>query len=309
MSSTLGNTIDFDSARLKLGLPSAVHRVAAPRPRITDLPALQQRLAQMLQTSLELDRVLSMFFAQLAEHMALDELRFTHAAHNILLQNGKAATHRCNYRITHAGEYLGDIQFSRSKRFDGAELAQIESLMGILLYPLRNALLYHQAMQRALSDSLTGAGNRFALRHAMEREIPAAAGHARPLAMIIMDIDHFKAINDRYGHAGGDLALKAVVECMHGCLRSVDNLFRFGGEEFLVILGDTDCSAAAQVAERIRLAIEAMHFEIKDERLRMTISAGVAMLRENESGEALLDRCDQQLYRAKQNGRNCVVCC
>ncbi|QJD57748.1 GGDEF domain-containing protein [Pseudomonas sp. gcc21] len=307
MSSTLGNTIDFDSARLKLELASSSQRAAASRPRITDLPALQQRLAHVLQTSLELDRVLGMFFAQLAEHMALDALRYSHSAHNILLQNGQAATHRCNYRITHAGEYLGDLQFSRSQRFDEYELGQIETLMGTLLYPLRNALLYYEAMQRALSDSLTGAGNRFALKHAMEREIPAAVRYGHSLAMIIMDIDHFKAVNDRYGHAGGDQALKAVVECMHDSLRSVDNLFRFGGEEFLVLLSGTDHYAAALIAERIRLAIEAMHFEIKGDRLRMTISAGVATLQEGESGEALLVRCDQQLYQAKRNGRNCVA--
>lgn len=309
MSSTLGNTIDFDSARLKLETSSGGHRLAAPRPRITDLPALQRHLTQVLQTSLELDRVLTLFFAQLAGHMGLDELSFSHSARDILVQNGKPATHRCSYRITHSGEYLGDLQFSRTQRFGEAELAQLESLMGTLLYPLRNALLYHEAMQRALSDSLTGAGNRFALRHAMEREIPTAARHGRPLAMIIIDIDYFKAINDRHGHAGGDLALQAVVKCMQGCLRSIDDLFRFGGEEFVILLSDTDCHSAALVAERIRAAIEDMRFEIKGEPLRMTISVGVAMLRKSESGDALLERSDQLLYQAKQNGRNCVVCC
>ncbi|WP_150303459.1 GGDEF domain-containing protein [Pseudomonas saliphila] len=309
MSSTLGNTIDFDSARLKLETSAGGHRLAIPRPRITDLPALQRQLTQVLQTSLELDRVLALFFVQLAEHMGLDELSFSHSARDILVQNGTPATHRCSYRITHSGEYLGDLQFSRTQRFSEAELAQLESLMGTLLYPLRNALLYHEAMQRALSDSLTGAGNRFALRHAMEREIPTAARHGRPLAMIIIDIDYFKAINDRYGHAGGDLALQAVVKCMQGCLRSIDDLFRFGGEEFVVLLSDTDCHSAALVAERIRAAIEDMRFEIKAEPLRMTISVGVAMLRNNESGDALLERSDQLLYQAKQNGRNCVVCC
>ena len=95
---------------------------------------------------------------------------------------------------------------------------------------------------------------------------------------------------------------------MRKCLRPEDSLFRFGGEEFLVLLSDTDCTAAAQVAERMRLAIEAMRFQIDDQPAPMTISAGAAVLREEETGEALVDRCDKQLYQAKRNGRNCVIC-
>ena len=309
MSSTQGNTIDFDSARLKLGMSTAARRTARPRPRITNLSVLQQQLAQQLQTSLELERVLNMFFVQLNEHVGLDELCFRHLARELVVQNGSPANHQCSYRISHCGEYLGDVRFSRSMRFDEVELSHIENLIGTLLFPLRNALLYHEAMQRSLTDSLTGAANRFSLKHALEREIPAAIRHRRPLAMIIVDIDHFKAINDRFGHAGGDQALVAAVACMRKCLRPEDSLFRFGGEEFLVLLSDTDCNAAALVAERIRLAIEGMYFDIHDQPARLTISAGVAMLREGEMGEALVDRCDKQLYQAKRNGRNCVVCC
>ncbi|UAW97346.1 GGDEF domain-containing protein [Halopseudomonas nanhaiensis] len=308
MSSIQGNTIDFDSARLKL---SQANSAAAPPKRAVSRPvpvaAVLQRLTQLLQTTLELDRLLDIFHQELARCLAVDGMEYRNDGRRFHLRYGQSATHRCSYRITHAGEYLGDLQFSRQKRFGEVQLASLETLIGSLLYPLRNALMYHEAVSSALSDTLTNTGNRLALSQALDREVQLSIRHRTPLSLLVVDIDHFKQINDRFGHAYGDEALKAMASCTHDCLRAVDSLFRLGGEEFVVLLNNTDLASARIVAERIRRAIEAMQFEIDGQPICMTVSLGAVMRQPEETSRDLIDRCDKLMYLAKQSGRNRVM--
>ncbi len=308
MSSTHGNTIDFDSAKLKLSqgtAKSAPAKPAAGRP--APVAAVLQRLTHMLQTSLELERVLEMFFQELALNLAVDGMEYRNDGRRFQTKFGQSATHRCSYRITHGGEYLGDLQCSRQKRFSEAQLAILETFIGSLLYPLRNAILYHEAVSSALNDSLTNTGNRLAFNQALDREVQLSIRHRTPLSLLVVDIDHFKQINDRFGHAYGDEALKAMASCTHHCLRSVDSLFRLGGEEFVVLLNNTDLTAARIVAERIRSAIEEMQFEVDGQPISMTVSLGAVMRQPEETSRDLIDRCDKLMYQAKQAGRNQVM--
>lgn len=310
MSSTQGNTIDFDSARLKLSQGAAVTATIPAKPspsRPVPLSAVQQRLVQTLQTSLEIDRVLEMFFLELGRCLGLDGMEYRNDGRHLQLRFGKAAVHRCNYRISHTGEYLGDLQFSRNKRFSEPQLASLETLIGSLLYPLRNAILYYDAVSSALSDTLTSTGNRLAFNQALDREVQLSIRHRTPLSLLVIDIDHFKSINDRFGHAYGDEALKAMASCTSNCLRAVDSLFRLGGEEFVVLLNNTDLHAAQIVAERIRRSIEEMQFEVDGQSIDMTVSLGAVMREPEEGSRDLVDRCDKLMYRAKQAGRNRVI--
>ncbi|SDU14997.1 GGDEF domain-containing protein [Halopseudomonas salegens] len=307
MNSTSGNTIDFDSARLKIKSAGAqasksVHSSASP-----SVSQLQQSLSQLLQTSLEMDRILGLFFATLQQALELNSLEYRHDAKQLQFDFGSPALHRCSYRLTHLGDFLGELRFSRSKRFSEAQLKGLESLLGSLLYPLRNALLYHEAIACALNDPLTGCGNRLALDQALDREIKHAIRKRTDLSMMVIDIDHFKTINDTYGHAFGDEALKAMVSACEGCLRAVDGLFRLGGEEFVVLLSDTSLVDARMVAERIRNAIAEMQFQLDGQPIPLTVSIGVARRRNDESQQALYERCDQQMYKAKRGGRNQVI--
>lgn len=312
MTLSTSNTIDFDSARLKLNhgeqkfSPLGVQQ-DKPVKHMT-LLGLQQRLTQQLQTSLDLDRVLDIFFSALHEFIGLNSLEFRHHAHSAQVSLGTSSMHRCSYRMTHAGDFLGEIQFTRDKRFSEAQLQSLETLLGNLLYPLRNALMYREALRSALNDSLTGIGNRMSLDQALSREVKCAARHHTPLSLLVIDLDHFKQINDRYGHAYGDAALKAVVNCTHSCLRDVDEFFRMGGEEFVVVLANTDNHAARFVAERIRCGIEQMQFEIDGDAIPMTASLGVATLAVDENKESLLERGDKLMYAAKRAGRNRISC-
>ena len=161
-----------------------------------------------------------------------------------------------------------------------------------------------QLEQLMLTDPLTGIGNRRMLTLRLEEETQRAHRTQRPLTAVFFDLDHFKRINDTYGHAAGDAVLIKVAEALKSCNRDYDLLGRFGGEEFVMVLLETNMDNAMKLAERARAAISKL--QIQDLPEQITISAGMAELRPNETWELLLQRSDAALYRAKKAGRNCV---
>jgi len=299
------NTIDFDAAKLQRAA-SQDTRTASRRP--LDLLELRQQLNLQLQVSLEADRILAVFFREIQQMLPVEYLAYHHAGADLRLEFGEAAKHCADYRLTHGSEYLGEISFRRAQRFGEAELAQLESLMACLLYPLRNALLYRAAVQSALRDALTGTGNRIAMDQTLGREVEVARRHLLPLSILMLDLDHFKQINDAHGHSVGDDALRAVATALKNSLRNVDMVFRFGGEEFLVLLSNTPGVAAVQVGERLRAAVEELNLAADGKRLPLSISLGCATLNGGESVDDLLRRADSALYEAKREGRNRLAC-
>ncbi len=218
----------------------------------------------------------------------------------------KAARHVCSYRLVVAGEELGQLTFTRRKRFSAPETRLLEDLLCSLVYPLRNALLYHAALKAAFMDPLTGVNNRATMSTTFNREIEMARRHAMPLALAILDIDHFKLINDKYGHAAGDCVLKQLAQTVMRCIRNTDILFRYGGEEFTVLLSNTAPGGAVLLAERIRRAVEKTACAYNDTTMPVTVSLGVAFLKEGDTEVALFERADNALYQAKYEGRNCT---
>jgi diguanylate cyclase (GGDEF)-like protein len=199
---------------------------------------------------------------------------------------------------------MGELVFRRNQRFSEQELGNLESLLSALLYPMRNALLYRAATQTALRDPLTGAGNRIAMEQTLQREIEMSRRHLQPLSLLMLDIDHFKQVNDLHGHGAGDEVLKAVAASIKDQLRNVDMVFRYGGEEFLILLSNTSREAAAMVGERLRYANQAQDYYADGQLIELTVSLGCATLLPGESAESLLRRADSALYVAKREGRN-----
>jgi diguanylate cyclase (GGDEF)-like protein len=157
----------------------------------------------------------------------------------------------------------------------------------------------------AHQDGLTGLRNRRAADERLAHELARHRRLRRPLGVLLADIDHFKSINDRHGHAVGDAVLRAVAQRLAASLRETDLAARFGGEEFLVLLPETDRAGLARVAEKLRAAVEALNLEQVG---TVTTSLGGAVA-EDGAGDAalLLERADQALYGAKAAGRNRVV--
>ena len=138
----------------------------------------------------------------------------------------------------------------------------------------------------------------------LKREVDLARRNQQPLSMLMLDIDHFKRVNDTYGHSTGDEVLKAVAATLKAQLRNVDMAFRFGGEEFVVVLSNTNRECAAMVGERIRHAVMELQCLAHGRAIDVSISLGCASLLSGESTDSLLRRADSALYVAKRDGRN-----
>ncbi|MFV3380704.1 diguanylate cyclase [Pseudomonas sp. NY15354] len=160
--------------------------------------------------------------------------------------------------------------------------------------------------QKALLDPLTGLPNRAAWSERVEREVQHWQANGGHLLMAILDLDHFKRINDNYGHLAGDKVLKIVADQLRKRLRGQDFIARFGGEEFVVLLPQTPPAVGLKLAETLRAAIEACPFHFKGERVVITTSIGLSAFRTGERGDQVLKRADDALYRAKDQGRNRV---
>lgn len=161
----------------------------------------------------------------------------------------------------------------------------------------------------SLTDPLTGLGNRRNFRRILSREIDAVARSGESALLLMLDIDHFKKVNDTYGHQAGDQVLQAVGKCLAGCVRPMDTVARYGGEEFSVILPNCQPSFGWQVAERIRESVQALSVNVAPlVNLQITISVGGAYAPEwvRSTTDLWTDRADQQLYKAKSEGRNRV---
>ena len=167
---------------------------------------------------------------------------------------------------------------------------------------LREKLAEQQ--QKALHDPLTGLPNRAALDARLAGEIHRCQQPAQPLALAVMDVDHFKQINDNYGHMAGDKVLRIMAGKWSHRLRKTDFMARYGGEEFVLLLPDTGPEAALEVVEDLRRCIGDCPFHFRGERIPITVSAGLASLETGDDAGRIFERADQALYRAKQTGRN-----
>lgn len=158
-----------------------------------------------------------------------------------------------------------------------------------------------QLMQMATKDPLTGAGNRRALEIRLEQSIHRFRRSNETASLVLLDLDHFKSVNDKHGHAVGDLILKHIADIINLRIRITDSLFRIGGEEFVIVLDGQDLQKAGHLAEQLRVLVEANEI-VQDK--SVTISLGVAEIKEGETGDAWLNRADAAMYCAKADGRN-----
>lgn len=168
---------------------------------------------------------------------------------------------------------------------------------------------YHEIVFRmAVTDGLTNLANRKQLDTILSDEIVRARRHGRDLSVLMLDIDHFKQINDVHGHLTGDSVLRGLAAILQKRLRPSDRLGRYGGEEFCAILPETSLTSATRIAEELRALVESHAFVSEDKELRVTMSVGAGRLREGMGLNDLYRAADEMLYEAKRTGRNRVCC-
>jgi diguanylate cyclase (GGDEF)-like protein len=188
--------------------------------------------------------------------------------------------------------------------FSFASLFVVVATLGFVL--MCSDQLHQELERQAMLDPLTGISNRRTLDALAMQALASAQRHARPLALLLVDADYFKRINDECGHAVGDDALRLLAATLRRGLRNEDLLGRLGGEEFVAVLPESDEDAALASAERLRRAVEELDFAAGGRPVPLRISIGVATLREGDDFAALLRRADAAMYAAKRAGRNCV---
>lgn len=266
----------------------------------------RQRLISRLQMSLELSQVLDCFFHESQYWLQFEGLEYRHQdSDNIKI--GDCQRHSFDYQLNCENQTLGSLIFYSAKRMGEMQLSLLESLISLLLYPLKNALTYEQALAAAFVDPLTGIGNRASLDRNLHRELQMAHRHGDELSILLLDLDHFKQINDNHGHSTGDEILRQVAQLLEYTCRETDRVFRFGGEEFLVLLPKTHHCGARVIAERLRQAVHSIKLELKHATIEPTVSIGIAKLKDSDKVSELFERADQALYSAKSGGRNRVV--
>lgn len=264
------------------------------------------RLALKLQQTLVLSPLLQMFCEETAAIIPCDSVSYKTPNDQLSYKSGKLQVHRCRYQLDLEGELLGYLECTRSKPFTMRETDLLENLLSLLIYPLRNALLYQKAVSDARRDPLTQISNRAAFDEALSRKIYSYKRHKSCFSLMMIDIDHFKNINDNYGHIHGDGVLKAVAQAISKTVRRSDEVFRYGGEEFVVLSSKTELCGARFLAERIRQAVKKIKFNV-NEQISVTASFGVAASNEQEDINDILYQADKSLYQAKEEGRDKII--
>lgn len=216
----------------------------------------------------------------------------------------KQALHQ---RVDAIRSHMQEFRDAEERRIEVAE-KQVEQLTNRLQSAHKESDKLRQRIKQerdlAMIDPLTGIPNRFAYNERLAQEVARWKRYHNPLVLSVWDVDNFKRINDNYGHQAGDKVLTVIAKLLQDKVRETDFAARFGGEEFVLLLPETDMEKASVVAEHIRKSVEACEFHYRGNRVPITISCGLSQFREGDTTEQVFARADAALYKAKENGRN-----
>lgn len=254
----------------------------------------------MLQTTLDRQCLLDIFVTRLQRALPVIGVRFEFDAglfdaHLDDYRHGELEGERCAARL-HAGEqFLGTLEVHSRSPLAHAQREQLDRLLACLVHPLRNCLMYAAVTHKAHTDPLTGVSNRAAYEKAVEREVARGERSGGAFSLLVIDLNKFKALNDRYGHLVGDKALQDLTACLNSALRETDQLFRLGGDEFVVILPQADAASANEVASRLSSAVSQQCTQPA-----LSISVGFAQWQPGMGAGKLFAQADHMLYERKR---------
>ncbi len=265
------------------------------------------QLVDILSRNLDIEQIIDVFAHEIQSLIPHSGYQYQASDLGLEFAKGEAVGSSAKYRLKIQSRQLGEISFFRESSFSNEELCNLEDMLCAMIYPVKNALMYQVALKSAYRDPLTGLNNRAAMEKLLPREIELANRHAQSMALLVMDLDGFKQINDRYGHDAGDQVIRDVGEVLHAAVRNTDLLYRYGGDEFVGGLVQTDINGALEVSERIRRGVESLSGHGDHVSGKIEMSIGITMIRADDDFGNAFKRADSALYQAKQGGKNRII--
>jgi len=260
-------------------------------------------LLKRLQTSMEPELLLAIFRQEISKYLPISDLTFSDkdkCCDSVEL----AQTEYCfSQRVTVEGNFVGCIKCYFVKKPTAAQVKLLKHLARVLRYPLSNAIKYQQVQTLALTDSLTGLANRNQFEMKYQKLVTGCLKQQSRFSLLILDLDGFKEVNDQFGHQTGDLVLNEFAKLLLFCCREEDEVFRFGGDEFIILLNDARLEAVPDIAKRIRNEMTDCQFL---KRFGLSCSIGSASYQKYDEAQQLFGRADEALYRAKGRGKDCL---
>lgn len=256
-------------------------------------------ISKQISKALEAEKVFENFKEELGKYIEFDDCRFVRRDEDLMPYR--------DYSILQLDINKAPRGYLVTKGIKEADRYKFHILSQQFLLGMKRAILYQSVQELAISDSLTGL---FSRRYYLERfkeEIERSQKFGYKFSCLMLDIDNFKDYNDRYGHLVGDAILKEMARTVKENMRQIDLVGRYGGEEFLIILTETDKEKARLAAERLRQSVEQQRIRVYDEDLMVTVSIGISTYPDDgKEIEPLIDNADTALYEAKRTGRNRV---
>ena len=265
------------------------------------------KVMQVLQTTLDINFLIENFSKELQSITSHNYLNYKNIDQNINIKIGDQTANKVVIELDLDKRKLGKLVISRKTEFSDNEKEKINRLAILLLFPINNILNYRQAIANANIDPITKLNNRMLFNKILEQEIDFAQRYNQKLLMMMIDLDNFKKINDEYGHIVGDIMLKNVSGFLKKFMRRSDLVFRYGGDEFCIILRNTTLNGANELANRIRKSINNEIFTCGDHEIKITVSIGLVKIHEEDDSIKFIERADRLLYEAKDIGRNSVI--
>lgn len=266
----------------------------------TDDPA---SLTEQLQTTLDIEQLLTIYLSAIGVSHKISAVELDTLQGKFVSGSVSDKHHELSLPIQINDRIVGRLRYFSVKPVTDILLSSLSNFQKRLVFPLRNALAFWQLQQMALRDPLTGIGNRASYDDSMGRAMCLAKRNATPFALVLLDLDNFKQANDNHGHQVGDEILVQFTKLIQSCIRGTDQAFRFGGDEFAIILDNPNNDAALTVSQRIQSAMLVSEIALN---YTVGVSIGYTMFDMKDSTSSLFARADKALYDAKKSGKSCI---
>jgi diguanylate cyclase (GGDEF)-like protein len=264
-------------------------------------------LSGLLSRNIELEKIIEVFSNEIRKDVPHVGYHYDYSEIGTTFSQGDQAEYSANYRLSVQNKSIGELTFFRHRSFSSEEICDLEDFLCSLIYPIKHAVMYQMALKKAYIDPLTGLNNRTSMEKYLPREIDLAKRHQQSMAILVMDLDGFKQINDSFGHDTGDQVLREVGKVILSAVRNTDLLYRYGGDEFIGGLVQTDLEGAMLVSERIRSDVENLSTLTDLPTDGMKISIGLTIVQLADSFKQAFKRADKALYSAKLAGKNQIA--